>query len=183
VRAREKFFPCLPKKNVVFLGPENSKNFLEQRKQFLDCFSSTNKERFNQTFLKFGRKIYIPPFYFSQYKKEVAIMAKVSDEGKLWAFLAYFLSIVGFVLVLALKKNNKFAMYHAKQSLVLFIASIILYVLAMILTPILLFFVFYLFWIIYLLIFILWIIGIINAVSGKMKPLPIIGGFAEKFKF
>ncbi|MBW2978787.1 DUF4870 domain-containing protein, partial [Candidatus Woesearchaeota archaeon] len=107
----------------------------------------------------------------------------VSSDSKLWAFLAYFLSIVGFVLVLAMKKNDRFALYHAKQSLVLFIASVILYVAAMLLTPVMLFFIFYIFWVIYIVVFVLWIIGIVNAVTGKTKPLPIIGGFAEKFKF
>jgi hypothetical protein len=29
----------------------------------------------------------------------------------------------------------------------------------------------------------MFIIGIMNAVGGKEKPLPVIGGFAQNFKF
>ena len=105
-------------------------------------------------------------------------MAKGQDDSKLWAFLAYLLGIVGFVLVLLLKKDNKFAMYHAKQSLVLFIC----WVVVMILTPIPI-----IGWIggpiLGVCLFILWIIGIINALTDKMKPLPLIGKFADKINF
>lgn len=101
-------------------------------------------------------------------------MAK-KGEDKLWAFLAVFLSIIGFILVLLLKRKNKYAMYYAKQSLVLFIASII--VNAVLIVPIL-------GWIVYpilsIIVFILWIIGWVNALSGKMKPVPIIGKYADK---
>lgn len=105
-------------------------------------------------------------------------MAKKSDST-LWAFLAYFLSIVGFVLVLALKKNDRFAMYHAKQSLALFIIYMIGYV-VLILIPILGWMVLTVWWLFGL----IWsIMGIINALTGKTKPLPITGKLAEKFKF
>ncbi len=107
-------------------------------------------------------------------------MAKGQDDGKMWAFLAYLLSIIGFVLVLLLKKDNKFAMYHAKQSLVLFILAIGISIIGSIIPVI--------GWFIILpignlVILVLWIIGIINALGGKEKPLPLIGGFADKFSF
>ena len=105
-------------------------------------------------------------------------MAKSSDSA-LWAFLAYFLSIVGFILVLALKKNDKFAMYHAKQSLALFIVYMIGYI-VLIFIPILGWMVLTVWWLFGL---ILSIMGIINALTGKMKPLPITGKLAAKFKF
>ena len=103
-----------------------------------------------------------------------------ADEGKLWAFLAYFLSIIGFVLVLLVKKDNQFAMYHAKQSLVLFLVAVAVNIVGS-LIPII-------GWFIILplgtlAVFILGIIGIINSLTGKMKPLPLIGGWAEKFNF
>ena len=104
-------------------------------------------------------------------------MAKKESEGVLWAFLAYLLSIIGFLLVLLLKKDNKFAMYHAKQSLVLFIASVIINVVGGVI-PLL-------GWFIILplgglFILVLWIIGMVNALTGKEKPLPLIGEFAKK---
>jgi uncharacterized membrane protein len=102
-------------------------------------------------------------------------MAK-DDEGKLFGFLAYLLGIIGFLIVLLAKKENKFAMYHAKQCLVLFIASIIAYIITMI--PVIGWFV--LGPILSIIILILWIIGMVNALTGKEKALPIIGKYAEK---
>jgi len=107
-------------------------------------------------------------------------MAKKDSEGRLWAFLAYLLSIIGFVLVLLLKKDNKFAMYHAKQSLVLFIFAVIIAVVGSI-VPVL-------GWFIILpvgnvLVLVLAIIGIINALTGKQKPLWLIGKYADKLSF
>lgn len=104
-------------------------------------------------------------------------MAK-QNESKLWAFLAYLLSIIGFVLVFVLKKSDKFAMYHAKQSLVLFIAWVVLFVVGMV--PIIGWLVAFLG---NLLLFVLWIIGIINALTGQMKPLWLIGKYADKINF
>ncbi|HSU72451.1 MAG TPA: DUF4870 domain-containing protein [Candidatus Binatia bacterium] len=106
-------------------------------------------------------------------------MAKQS-ESKLWAFLAYLLSIIGFVLVYLLHKDDKFAMYHAKQSLVLFIFAVIVSVVGSILPVI--------GWLIILpvgeiLVLILAILGIVNALKGEMKPLWLIGKYADKFKF
>jgi len=106
-------------------------------------------------------------------------MAKVSkevEEGKIFAFLAIFLTIIGFLIVVLTKKENKYAMYYAKQGLVLFIAYVIVWVAGLI--PFIGWFVI---WPIgLLLLFILWIIGIVNAFSGEEKPIPLIGRFADK---
>ena len=113
-------------------------------------------------------------------KKKVAHKAASSskeiEEGKIFAFLGVFLGIIGFVIVLLTKKDNKYAMFYAKQGLVLTIA----YVIAMIvmIIPIL-------GWIVgmiaYILLLVLWVIGWINALSGKEKHIPLIGQFADKF--
>lgn len=107
-------------------------------------------------------------------------MAKSADDGKMWAFLAYLLSIIGFVLVLLLKKDNRFAMYHAKQSLVLFILAVVVSIVGSIVPVIGWFLILPLG---NLLVLVLWIVGIINSLSGKEKPLPLIGKFADKFSF
>lgn len=108
-------------------------------------------------------------------------MAKEIEEGKIFAFLGVFLTIIGFIIVLLAKKDNKYAMYYAKQGLVLFIAWIIVWLIAMVLI-----FIPIIGWLIMMLLYIcmliLWIIGWINALSGKEKPIPIIGKFAEKIK-
>ena len=103
----------------------------------------------------------------------------IIEEGKVWAIIGY-IGILFLVPLLA-KKDNKFAMYHAKQGLVLFIASIIVWVVAFVLMfiPVLGWIINFILWI---LMFVLWLMGIINAATGKYSPLPIIGKYAEKLK-
>ncbi len=112
---------------------------------------------------------------------------KEVEDGKIWAFLAMFLGIIGFIVVLLAKKDNKYAMFYAKQSLVLFIVGfgggIVLSVLGMILgaIPILGFLITGLiaaaFWIFML---VMWVMGWISALSGQEKYLPLIGEYAKK---
>lgn len=68
-------------------------------------------------------------------------------------------------------KDSKFAMFHANQSLVLLIVSVVGNV-VLPLIPILGWILWPFFW---LAVFVLWLIGVINALNGKMKPLPVIG--------
>jgi len=98
------------------------------------------------------------------------------DEKNLAAVLSY-IGILFLVPLLACK-DSAFAQFHAKQGLVLFIAEIATMFIAWI--PILGWIVGFVCWIIWL---VLSLIGIINVLSGKQKPLPIIGKFAKKFKF
>lgn len=101
-----------------------------------------------------------------------------TDEGKLFAFLAYLLSIVGFIIVLVAKKDNKFAMFHAKQSLVLFFGWVVAGIVAVLPIP----FVHALIsGILYLLLLILWIMGIVYALTGQEKKLPVVGQIADQF--
>jgi uncharacterized membrane protein len=104
---------------------------------------------------------------------------KSASDTKLFAFLATFFSIIGFIIALIAKKENKYVMYYAKQSLVVFIASIIVWFFG------------WIFWQIptigwtimqalNLIVFILWLISWIYALSGQMKPVPIVGKYAEK---
>lgn len=104
-------------------------------------------------------------------------MAKQSDS-KLFAFLGVFLTILGFVIVMLTRKKDKYAMYYGKQGLVLFVAWAIISIVGTII-PVIGWFV--IMPLGHLLMIILWIIGIVNSLSGKMKPVPIIGKFAEKF--
>lgn len=108
-----------------------------------------------------------------------AVKGEVSGESKLFAFLAYLLGIVGFVIVLLARKEDEYAMYHAKQSLVLNIAAIIVYVCGMFI-PIIGWFI--ILPLGYLLVAIFWVIGVIRALTGVEKPLPVIGKFGENLK-
>ena len=119
--------------------------------------------------------------------KKKIMKGGVSEESKVWAFLGILLNVVGFIIILLTKKEDKYAMYYGKQGLVLFITGIVAWIgyviLAMILmfVPILGIMLAGLLYIILLIgMLILLIMGIINAFSGEMKPLPIIGHFADK---
>ena len=108
------------------------------------------------------------------------VVPKAGDNGKLCAFLAYWLlGIIWYFADENMKKNN-FVKFHVKQSLILMLVSIIgSVVLGMI--P-------FIGWLILpffsLATLILWIVGLINAINGSEKELPIIGSFANQlFKF
>ena len=103
------------------------------------------------------------------------------EEGKVFAFLGIFLTIIGFIIVLLAKKENKYAMYYAKQGLVLFIAYVIAAIANMILVWIP-----FIGWIVMMIVWlgllVLWIIGLVYSLSGEEKEIPLIGEFAKKIK-
>ncbi|MBT4541246.1 DUF4870 domain-containing protein [Candidatus Woesearchaeota archaeon] len=101
------------------------------------------------------------------------------EDGKVFAFLGIFLTWIGFLIVLLAKKDNKYAMYYAKQGLVLAIAWLIVSILGTFI-PLLGWFVILPIGSLVLLIF--WIMGIVYSLSGEMKPIPLIGKLAEKIK-
>ena len=105
---------------------------------------------------------------------------KEVEEGKPFAFLGIFLTVIGFIIVILTHKKNKYAMFYAKQGLVLFIAWVIVWVVSFVLA-----FIPFVGWLVSLVlwigILILWILGIIYSLSGEEKEIPIIGEFAKKF--
>jgi uncharacterized membrane protein len=112
-------------------------------------------------------------------------MVKKSDkksESKGFAFIATFLSIVGFIVALIVRKNDKYVMFYAKQSLVLFIFSAIIGVLASIFAFLPLIGTLIV-GVVNVLTFVLWVLSWVYALSGKMKELPLIGSYANKFDF
>ena len=92
------------------------------------------------------------------------------------AIVAY---IIFFVPLLTDAKDDPFVKYHVKQGLVLFIGYLIAWAVGMI--PFIGWF--FLLPLLNLFLFILLIIGIIHAAQGEQKPLPVIGQFADNFKF
>ena len=115
-------------------------------------------------------------------KKQKRAAAKNSDDRKLFAFLATFLSIVGFLIAVVTKKNDRYVMFYAKQSLVVFIVAIVGAVVNSILSwiPVL-------GWIISgvinLFVLVLWILSWVYALSDQEKEVPIVGHYAKKFDF
>jgi uncharacterized membrane protein len=96
-----------------------------------------------------------------------------SKQNTGMAIVAYLLF---FVPLLTDSKNDPFVKYHVKQSLMIFLVGIasgvvnvipvlgqIVWAVCMIALPV------------------LWIIGLINASKGEMKPLPLIGKYAEEW--
>ena len=98
----------------------------------------------------------------------------VSNE-RLMAGLAYFI----FFLPMLMNPRTNFAMFHAKQGLVLLIASI----LGNIVLGIIPIFGWMLLPFFNLAIIVLVIMGLMNGLNGKEIELPVIGQFASKFTF
>lgn len=106
--------------------------------------------------------------------------SKLSDDSKLFAFLAVLLSVVGFIIALVAKKDDKYVMFYAKQSLILFLTGIAVKVLTVLLAitiigiiaiPIV--------WVLYA---VIWVVVLVNSISGKEKEAPIIGKYARSIK-
>lgn len=91
--------------------------------------------------------------------------SKDVEENKIWAAISYIgiLSIV----VLLVKKDSAFAKFHAKQGAVLFVAGFLSAI------PVV-------GWAVGIVVLILAVMGIINAASGKMWKLPVLGDLAAK---
>ncbi len=93
------------------------------------------------------------------------------------AAIAY---IIFFVPLLTDSKDDPFVKFHVKQGLLLVILSILVSIFNTIIgrIPII-------GWLIALVLglglFALWIIGIVNALNGKMDPLPVVGQYAEQY--
>ena len=100
-------------------------------------------------------------------------------QGKTIAIISY-ITIIGLIIAFIMNndKKDEFASYHIKQSLGIALTAFALSVIGII--PIL-------GWIISILgiffVLFLWITGLINAVSGKKKPVPVLGKkYEEWFK-
>src|SRR5690554_2829220 len=111
------------------------------------------------------RRIFVQP--------QVNLQADAADveKNKIMGILAY---IIFFIPLLAVR-DSKFAMYHANQGLVLFLAGIVVSILGSII-PLLGWFLILPLGM--LAVTVLAIIGIINAAKGLLKPLPVIGGIS-----
>ena len=101
------------------------------------------------------------------------------EEGKVFAILSYAVSFVGlpFFLIPLIMRNNEFSLYHAKQSLILWLAALVGSVVSGILMAVCIGVILWVAVCVFCLV--LNIIGLINAVKLEMKPLPVIGKWGE----
>ncbi len=101
------------------------------------------------------------------------------EKGKAFAILSYAISFVGlpFFLVPLIMRDNDFSLYHAKQSLMVWIigaaggviGGILMAVcIGVIVLPVVGIFT-----------LVINIMGLINAIQGVAKPLPLVGKWAE----
>jgi uncharacterized membrane protein len=102
-----------------------------------------------------------------------------SEDKIMFAFLAAFLSIIGFLLALIIKRDDKYVMFYAKQSLVIFVIGAIAGIIANAIKfiPIIGTIIY---GALFILIFIAWFLSWIYAISGKEKTIPIISYWTEK---
>lgn len=102
-------------------------------------------------------------------------------SGQTFAILCYALSLamLPFFFIPLILRKNSFSLYHAKQSLVLWIIG----VLSLYLGSLLMVFCVGLFIIAGTSAFlvVLNIVGLIHAIKGEQKPLPFVGDWAEKW--
>ncbi|HIJ11284.1 TPA: hypothetical protein HA278_04465 [Candidatus Woesearchaeota archaeon] len=107
------------------------------------------------------------------------VSTKQVEDGKIYAFLGIFLMVVGFLIVFLTKKENKYAMFYAKQGLILFIVVVLVQVTIAILriVPFIGDVVTTILWIG---LTILWLIGLIYSLSGEQKDIPLVGEYARK---
>lgn len=94
--------------------------------------------------------------------------APTGSDSNLMAALSYVWIIS--IIMMIIKKDDQFVVFHAKQGLVLFIASFIGVI------PVI-------GWFIWIVVVIFEIIGFIKALSGERYKIPVIGDIAEKIKF
>ncbi len=103
------------------------------------------------------------------------------DEGKAFAILSYALSFVGipFFLLPLIMRNNDFALYHAKQCLILWLTGAVLGTISAILTAVCIGAI--MLPIVGIALFVFTIMGLMNAVNGKAVPVPLIGQWGEEW--
>lgn len=92
------------------------------------------------------------------------------QQGKTMAIIAYLIFFIP-LLMDDMRKNN-FVMFHTEQALANFLLGVVISIIGS-LTCIGL-----VLWFVPL---VFCVMGIMNASNGEMKPLPIIGQYAEKF--
>lgn len=105
------------------------------------------------------------------------------DDGKTIAIVSY-LTIIGWIIAYVMHGSNKTSAgaYHLRQTLLLHIIALCLWILNMLFV-----FIPFLGWLINIVImlagiglFVLWLLGLIAAINGEEKPMPLIGVQAHK---
>ena len=109
----------------------------------------------------------------------------MSQSSKFSAFLAYLLLVFGWIYVIVARRNDRFAIYHTRQSIALVLVAvgvvIIWMVFAWVVTwipfagQLLAAASFALVMLAYILLFVFWLMGMRQALTAQTKPLPLAG--------
>ena len=102
-------------------------------------------------------------------EKKIMGSDKDVEENKVVAAIGY-IWILCFIPLL-LKRDSKFARFHGKQGLILFVVDVVAAFLIWI--PVL-------GWILWILLVLASLFGLLRALSGKWSKLPVIGQLADK---
>jgi uncharacterized membrane protein len=100
------------------------------------------------------------------------------EDQKTFAFLGTFFTIIGFLIALVIRKNNKYVMYYAKHGLILFIGQVLIWAVGKI-QVINFGFLDTILWIAWI---ILWIFCWVYSLSGEQKKIFLITELSEKIK-
>lgn len=114
-------------------------------------------------------------------------------SSRISAFLAYLLLIIGWLYIFLFCRDDKLAVYHVKQAVMLIltaVGSFVVWVVAgwiISLIPVVGFIIavalFSLVIATFILLVVDWIIGMIYALQAKSKPLPVVGRWGERLPF
>ena len=105
-------------------------------------------------------------------KPEIETGKKDIEEGKALAVISYFWLIS--LIVLLVKKDNEFVLFHARQGFVLALLYTLFFAI-----PILNFIT----WILGMIGVLFAIIGAVKAYNGETWKMPLLGDFAQKINF
>ncbi len=100
---------------------------------------------------------------------EVEMNKKDVEEGKALAVISYFWLIS--LIVLLVKKDNEFVLFHARQGLVLAILATVFSLIPII------------GWLLNIVVIIFAVVGIVKALAGEVWKMPFLGDFAQKINF
>jgi len=101
------------------------------------------------------------------------------SESKLFAFVGVFLLIIGFLLVYGLRRRDTYAMYYAKQGIILTFLALIAMIASALFgwIPVAGAIISTVCWIVFLA---FWLLGLVYSLSDKEQELPVIGKYAKQ---
>lgn len=105
-----------------------------------------------------------------------AVSSSDVEKNRLAAALAWLWVLS--VVMLLVKKDSPYVQFHARQSFLLFVLSILLWLVLSFLGP----FAWFLQWLLRVVVFVVIVIGFLQALRGRWWKLPIIGRFAPNVR-